>query len=151
MISCFVSSRNNVPICNNNNLLQIVTQHCSAYLSQRQFQSYGHCSDLGVEIALSHRHVEKRWFSLVKWLQQSTAHTFTMRAPPRLIPFSDPMDHLWTTLAMFTAATASVFPVTVSVFPMHSHVGCSKHLVVSDASIKGGSHDSQRPNDATMH
>ena len=36
---------------------------------------------LGVEISLSHRHVEKRWFSWVKQIQQSTAYTFTVASP----------------------------------------------------------------------
>ena len=58
---------------------------CSADLSHRLLKSYGHFSDLMVEIALNHRHFEKRWFPRVKRMQQSMAHTYTVCARPQLI------------------------------------------------------------------
>ena len=41
--------------------------------SAQLLKRYGHFSGLGVEIALSHRHVDKRLFFRVKRIQQSTA------------------------------------------------------------------------------
>ena len=41
--------------------------------SAQLLKRYGHFSGLGLEIAFSHRHVEKRQFFRVKQLQQSTA------------------------------------------------------------------------------
>ena len=52
----------------------------------------GHFSNLGVGIALGHRHVEKRGFSRVKQIQQSTAYTFDSfpAMGERVVPDSSP-------------------------------------------------------------
>ena len=55
----------------------------SSFVAQ-SLKSYDNFSDPGVEIALSHRHVEKRLFSRVKQIHESTTHTFTVWARPRL-------------------------------------------------------------------
>ena len=47
--------------------------------SAQSLKRYGHCSDLGVEKALCHRHVEKRWFIRMKQVHQSTASQRTSR------------------------------------------------------------------------
>ena len=54
-------------------------------LVAESLRSYGHFTNLGVQIALSHRRVEKRSFFRVKQIKESTAHTLTVRARPRLI------------------------------------------------------------------
>ena len=57
-------------------LLESVTfklqDRMSNSFSAQSLKSYGHFSDIEVEIPLSHHHVEKRWFFRVKWMRQST-------------------------------------------------------------------------------
>ena len=83
-VGAFLASNNQV----NNRLIRISSIFSAWSHDQLNYRNvikmYEHFSDLGVEIALTHHHVEKKSFYPVKQIHESTAHSFTVWARPGL-------------------------------------------------------------------